>query len=140
MNRKRPDVHPDARGFTLIEVMVALAIAAMGVAAIVAAARGGLANGALSGRYAEATRRAESRLAEVGVVSALSPREQSGDDGGGFSWHSRIALSGVRPVSNGAVTPALYDVEVDISWPEGGSRRSVMLRSQRFATVAPHHG
>ena len=48
-----------AAGFTLIEVLVALAIAALGLGALMAAAGTGLGNATLADQYIEATRRAQ---------------------------------------------------------------------------------
>lgn len=128
----------------MIEVVVALAIAAFGIAAIVAASRGGLSNASLAQRYEQATRRAQTRLAEIGVLGPLTPGEQAGDDGDGFQWHSRVAPPALQPAqpagTDGASMPALYDVEVDISWQQGGRSYRVELDSQRFATVATSHG
>src|SRR5262245_58465334 len=83
-------------GFTLIEVLVALAVAALGLAVLMAAIGVGLGNARLAERYLEATSRAQSHLAQVGVSLPLSPGEQSGDDGGGFSWLVRISPAAVN--------------------------------------------
>ena len=66
-----------ARGFTLLEVMVAFAIAALALAALTQAALGGLHATQAAAHTQEALSLAQSRLAAV----ALNPRagEQSGD-------------------------------------------------------------
>lgn len=140
LSRKRPEARGAARGFTLIEVIVALAITALGLVAILAAARTGLGGTTLSGRYVEATRRAQSHLAEIGIAGPLVPGARSGDDGGGYSWRSLVAAPAVTPVPAGVPMPGLYDVEVDISWQDGGSVRGVTLRSQRFGYATAPHG
>ena len=122
-------------GFTLIEVVVALAIAAMGLSLLMAAASTGLGNAHLADQTIEATRRAQSRLAEVGTTSPLDPGLRSGDDGGGFSWRSRISspvLHGSRP-AGGSKVMGLFTVEVTISWRSGNSIKSVSLQSKRAA-------
>lgn len=140
MTRKRTDPSDTAAGFTLIEVLVALAIAGIGIAALVAAIGTGLGNGDLSSQYIEATRRAESRLAMVGIAEPLAAGQQSGDDGGGYSWHIQISLPLIRAAVKGTPpSPALYDVDIDITWLHEGRTRSVSLRSQRIGP-APAHG
>ena len=122
-------------GFTLIEVVVALAIAAMGLSLLMAAASTGLGNAHLADQTIEATRRAQSRLAEVGATSPLDPGLRSGDDGGGFSWRSRISspvLQGSLPAGDSKAI-GLYTVEVTISWRTGNSIKSVSLQSKRTA-------
>jgi general secretion pathway protein I len=122
-------------GFTLFEVVVALAIAAMGLGALMAATSQGLGNAQLADRYIEATRRAQSRLAELGKATLLVPGVQSGDDGGGFSWRVRIAPPATHdaPPANGVPALALYTVEATVSWQSGGASRSVSLQSLRLA-------
>jgi hypothetical protein len=71
----------------------------------------------------------------VGSAIALTPGEQSGDDGGGFAWRVRISslqAHAVPPRVNAPPPPALYDVEVTVSWRDRGSGHSVVIHSQRL--------
>ena len=128
-------------GFTLIEVTVALAIASLGLGALMAAAGTGLGNATLAGRYIDATRRAQSHLSAVGTLTPLRPGVQSGNDGGGYSWLVRISepmLHAPGPVPHKLL--GLYTVEVTLTWRTGVSTRSVSLQSQRLAYVADNNG
>jgi prepilin-type N-terminal cleavage/methylation domain-containing protein len=140
-----------ASGFTLIEVTIALAIAALGLGVLMAAAGTGLGQGDVADRYIEATRRAQSHLAGLGVLTPLRPGTQSGDDGGGYSWQARIfepamhagAEPGAGPSAPGAAAQnplGLYTVEVTLTWRSGMGTRSVTLRSQRLAPIADGNG
>jgi general secretion pathway protein I len=121
-------------GFTLFEVVVALAIAAAGLGLLMSAAGEGLGNSGLAYQYVEATRRAQSHLAEIGVTAPLLPGLRSGDDGGGFTWSTRISAPSMHMVAEtpGGKPLGLYTVEVSISWRSGNSSRTVSLRSQRL--------
>lgn len=135
LSKNRAD-HPSS-GFTLIEVIVALVIAGLGLALMIGAAGAGLGNAGAADRYIAATRRAQSHLAALGIAAMLRPGEQSGDDGGGYSWRSTIsgpALHATRAQSAAKVL-GLYNVTVTVSWRDGVSYRSVSLSSQRFAQV-----
>jgi hypothetical protein len=82
----------------------------------------------------EATRRAQSHLAEIGITTPLVPGVRSGDDGGGFSWTAWIsAPTGHETGEASAEMPALglYRVEVTIQWRDGVFVRSISLHSQR---------
>jgi general secretion pathway protein I len=126
----------DSEGFTLIEVMVALAIVAVGMTALLTAASSGIGGASLSARYIEATRRAESRLAALGRDEPLAPGEQGGDDGAGYRWRIRVAAPALHPsLSPGGPTAALYDVDVTMSWAEGGRTRAISLQTQRAAQI-----
>jgi len=109
-----------------------------------AAANTGIGNAGLADRYIEATDRAQSRLAQIGAISRLTPGEEFGDDGGGFSWRLRISppLIGAQQ-SGDARQPqplGLYTVQVTISWRSGTSTRSVSLQSQRLARLGEDNG
>jgi general secretion pathway protein I len=125
-------------GFTLIEVLIALAIAALGIASLIAATGTGLGNVDVAARVIEATRRAQSRLAAVGISAPLLPGELSGSDGDDYAWTTRISSPLIHTAVAGAdPTPALFEVEVEISWYDGPRRRSVSLRSERLAAAVP---
>ena len=128
----------------MIEVTIALAIAALGLGVLMAAAGTGLRNGTLADQYIEATRRTQSHLASVGVLTPVRPGTLSGDDGDGYSWQSRISQPVIHTGAStgpGAQSPfGLYTVEVTLSWRSGFGTRSVTLRSQRLAHVADDNG
>jgi general secretion pathway protein I len=129
-------------GFTLIEVLVALAIAALGLGALMAAAGTGLANSGVADRYIEATRRAQSLLALAAAAAPLQPGERSGADDDGFAWRIRVSAPVLHAAVKGATAdrlPGLYAIEVTVTW-SAGSTRSVSLRTQRLAQIGPDDG
>jgi len=131
----------NSSGFTLIEAMVALAIAALGLGVLMAAAGTGLGNAALADRYIAATRRAQSHLAAIGTLTPLRPGVQSGNDGGGYSWQVRISQPVLHAPGPAATNPpALYTVEVTLSWRSGIGTRSLSLQSQRLGHVPDGNG
>ena len=77
-------------GFTLLEVVVALVIAALAVVGLFQAASGGLLAVDTAGRVEEAVQRAQSQLAAVGRSAALVQGEFTDDDGGGYHWRLRV--------------------------------------------------
>ncbi len=119
-------------GFTLIEVLVALAIAALGLGVLVAAATTGIGNAGIADKYIHATRLCQSHLAEVGFTIPLKPGVYSGGDGEGFRWRAQIAsLGSHRQDAAGTTALRLYAVTIHESWPSGARRRSVALSSER---------
>ncbi len=114
--------HADA-GFTLLEVMAALVIAALASIVLYEAGFNGASEAAAAAHYQEAVVRAQSRLASIGVLTALQPEQLSGDDGGGFHWRLTIA----EDQSNGTGL-TLYDVQVI----EGFGNRQVVLATKRL--------
>jgi general secretion pathway protein I len=132
----RPGVRRDS-GFTLIEVVVALAIAALGLGVLMAAVSQGTGNVTAANLYIEATRRAQTHLDSVGLTAPLRSGEETGDDGGGFTWRVKIVQSGTRAPPQGGNQPAvgLFDLTVTISWRTGLGAKSLSLQSERLARV-----
>lgn len=125
------------RGFTLIEVLVAFAIAALALGLLFQAASSSGTAAHQAGMYEEAVSRAKSHMAMVGRESDIAPGEQEGDDGSGYRWRVKITPSATaQPPQD--TTPesrlVLYDVEVSISWADSGRAHSVVLHTQRTGT------
>lgn len=116
------------RGFTLLEVLVALLIGGMALGGLLEGTTRGLRAAVAAERTAEALSIARSRLALAGVAP-LQPAETSGEDAAGYRW--RVL---VRPVAaqDGL---ALYDLRVAVVWQDPwGQAREVAL-STRAAGV-----
>jgi general secretion pathway protein I len=128
------------KGFTLLEVIIALIIAGMAAAALFEAVGSGLHQTQTASMYDQAIVRAKSRLAAVAHGTKLQPEDRRGDDGGGFQWRARVApvastalrpagLTGNRAASSYSVV--LYDIIVWVGWKDGGTEREVRLETQQ---------
>lgn len=130
-----------ARGFTLLEVLVALAIAALGIGALVEAASGGLTNVDVAAQYLSALHHAQARLAALGVESSISPGERDGRNEDGYRWHMKITpvAAGTRAddigQDIGRALPTLFAVEVAVSWRRGLVTRTVTLDTLRLGAT-----
>ena len=127
------------RGFTLLEVLIAFAIAALALAIMFQSAGFGINAAHRSGRVEEALTRAKSHLAALGPDADKLIGAHEGDDGGGFHWRLDIAprFNAAPPPadqSNGPV-PTLYTVRVTISWHEGARDDAVTLMTERLGSV-----
>ncbi len=119
------------RGFTLIEVLVAFAVAALSLAALLQVFSTGLKNAATSKNYAQATMHAESMLAHIGVEEAISPGVRRGAFVDGYRW--TVAVTPFDAAVATSLAQA-FDVVVTVAWgQEGGAGRSVSLRTLRLA-------
>jgi general secretion pathway protein I len=136
----RGERRPRERGFTLLEVLVAVAIAGLALVGLFQAGSGGMFAADTAARAEEAVQRAQSHLAAVGRNAALVQGEFTDDDGGGYRWRLKVqplaTRQGLAPDGNSAVTSTLYDVEVAILWPGRKGERSVVLRTLRLGNAA----
>ena len=123
-------------GFTLLEVVIGLAIAGLALVALFEAGSGGLFAAETTARAKEAVERAQSRLAALDADGVLPIGVTGGDDGGGFSWRASISPIDVA-ADAGAGQPTLYAVEVVVSWREHRRLRSVSLASRRISIAGP---
>jgi general secretion pathway protein I len=80
----------DARGFTLLEVMIAFVIAVLAPSALIAVAGAALQSSRTSARYQDATARGQSRLTEATAGKTLTLGEREGDDGDSYHWRVRV--------------------------------------------------
>ena len=125
------------RGFTLIEVLVAFAIAAMALGLLFQAASSSGTAAHQAGNYEEAVSRAKSHMAMVGREADIAPGERTGDDGSGYRWKIAITPSAAAQPPEGTAPEnrlVLYNVEVSISWLDNGRAHSVVLHTQRTGT------
>jgi general secretion pathway protein I len=129
-----------ARGFTLLEVLIALIIAALATAALLQAAGTGLQATSRAALIDQAVVRARSHLDTATHGGKLQAGDWQGDDGGGFHWQVRVVAeqSGiVRPFGLGgpraqpSVQVVLYRVIVAISWREDGTTHSATLQTEQ---------
>ncbi len=137
MSTERPS---GSAGFTLLEVVVAVAIAGLALVGLFQAGSGGVFAVDTAARAEEALQRAQSHLAAIGRDAALVQGDASGDDGGGYRWRLQVQpVSERRGVAADGITPqnkALFSVEVAISWEARGHQRAVVLRTLRLGNEA----
>jgi len=124
-----------ARGFTLLEVLVAFVIAALALGVMFRVAVDALHASQTAARYDEAVVRARSHLTMATDGGALMPGDWQGDDGGGYRWRlhvTTVSLAAARPAGGAAGALALYAVTVWITWFEGDQTRDVRLDTEKI--------
>lgn len=131
------------RGFTLLEVMVALAIA---LPALLILYREGAAALELTGSslaLQNALSRAQSHLAAL-AAGGVAPGDREGDDGGGYRWHTRIVPLATAEPPRGQQAPrsayaggtSLFAGSVRISWKGPRGEQSVTLETRLLGPAA----
>jgi prepilin-type N-terminal cleavage/methylation domain-containing protein len=89
----------DDAGFTLLEVVIAFAVAALALGALYEGSTAGIRATAIANHYEAALSRARSRLAAAGNPALLNAGESSGDDGGGYTWRLLVSRVASAPIA-----------------------------------------
>ncbi|MDB5408913.1 MAG: ral secretion pathway protein [Rhodospirillales bacterium] len=131
MSSMLPRANDPTAGFTLIEALVAFAVAAVLLGAIYDIYSTGMRGATGGARYGTAVLIAQSALESLTNVQ-LSPGETT-DRVGIFARHTtvRVRTDLVPPGSQLALTP--YEVVVRIDWHEGVRQRALSLSTLRLS-------
>lgn len=117
------------RAFTLVEVLIALAILGIGLVALLQLHVLSLRSADRAARQEDALRLATTKLAETlakPVPEAASGVAEDDDPAAGMSW--RVTTRAVESAELGGVeVPSLFRVVVDVSWADGPRERKVSL-------------
>ena len=122
-----------AAGFTLIEVLVALAVIGLALGAVAGAFGNGLVGHRTASDAETALALAENQLALAGAVPRTGA--SSGDFAGGFAWRATVSPyedEGVKSADAAVALPRLYRIAVSVDWHDGRRRREVSLSTLRL--------
>ena len=118
-------------GFTLVEVIVALAILSAGLSLLLGLISNSLRQTASAQRMAGAGSLAQSLMAEVGTDLAIRAEVRDGQYSNGYRW--RLKMQPYDNVSENDERPVgLYSVSAEVEWEEGTERRFYALTTLRL--------
>jgi general secretion pathway protein I len=126
--------HPAPRteeGFTLLEVIVALAILSVAFALAMELLAAGVRSAKASEDYTQAVLLARQKMAEVVVTPNLEGSADKGDFDRGFHWYSEVQPLSQEEERDPAAR--LYQVRVRVTWPGRGAEKSLDLYTFRMA-------
>jgi len=122
------------RGFTLIEVVVAMAILAVALTVIIELFSGGLRLARTSAEYTKAINYARVKMEEIAVKQTLEEGTQEGEFDHTFRWQVETKKVDVLPIQKGIdfMPPTeLFQVKVNVLWKSGLREKSTRLETYR---------
>ena len=123
-------------GFTLLEVMIALAILGMTFAFAMELLATGVRSAKTSEDYVQAALLARQKIAQVAVLRSTGGEADGGEFGGGFRW-----VSEVHALPQEEELPArLYQVRVRVTWPGRRGEKLLDLYTMRMAVYEAKFG
>jgi general secretion pathway protein I len=121
------------KGFTLIEVMVALAILGVGLTVVIELFSGGLRLARASMEYTKAVNYARTKMEEIAVKSAVQEGTGEGEsDDKAFRWQvavKKVDLLSIDRSIDYKPPIELFQVKIDVFWKSGSQERSTSLES-----------
>jgi general secretion pathway protein I len=115
------------RGFTLLEVLVALAIMAIAVTLVIQLFTADLRAITRSGDVTSAVVRADSRIREIVAEPSLEEKTWSEETGDGYRMD--ITVSEVNKARTDNLPVKLMEVVLTVRWIEGMKERSLRLKT-----------
>ena len=122
------------KGYTLIEVLVAMTILAMAMTVLFRVFSGGLRNVGIAGDYARAVAIAESQLAAADGTR-LAPGVEQGAIADRYEWTRAVRQLEVADTRTSGVSA--YEVNVTVAWEQNGRARQVTLSSVLLESGGP---
>jgi general secretion pathway protein I len=122
------------KGFTLIEIVVALAILGIGLTVIIELFSGGLRLGRTSEEYTRAMGFARMKMEEITSKQNIEEGTDEGDFDKTFRWQVDVKKIDLFPVDkNPDLKPPvdLFQVKVNILWKSGSKERSAILETYK---------
>ena len=129
------------KGFTLLEIMVALAILGIALTVILQQFSAGLRSVRISREYTAAVIHAREKMEECCLNQKLAEKEETGEFEDGYKWRVVVAPFKEEKKNEGESTEFLlltmYDIKSTVSWDGGGKSRQVELATVK---VVPKEG
>lgn len=116
-------------GFTLLEVLVALAILGIAITVVLQLFSANLRSVAASGDYLSAAVKAEAKMREILDDNALSEKSLSETTKDGYRID--VSVADTLKEKTDSIQVALLDVSVTIHWTNGARERSLTLRTAK---------
>jgi general secretion pathway protein I len=118
------------KGFTLLEVLVALAILSMALVAVFELFSANLKGIAVSDDYVSAVAKAEAKMRAILADDNLQPGSFSETTDDGYTMEATVSETASQRSADLQVR--LLEIDLTVSWTRGTKRRSLTLRTMKL--------
>jgi type II secretion system protein I len=122
--------HQSSKGFTLLEVLVALAIVGLAVTAILELFSSNLRAVSVSEDHVKASLRAEARMREILDSDDLAEKTWTETTVDGYRVD--VAVSKVQTERTQTIGMVLFQVDLSLSWKRGMKNRTINLKTLKL--------
>ena len=128
-------------GFTLIEVVVSLAILGIALAVIIELFSGGLRLARTSKEYTKAVNYARTKMEEIESQQDIEEGTEEGEFDDTFHWRVGMKKTNILPPEkfpDFKPPVELFQIKVDVLWKSGSKERSTSIESYRTVKRQDH--
>jgi len=121
------------RGFTLMEILVAVMILAISVVVILQLFSGGLKSSRLSGDYTLAIFHAREKMDEILLQDEMTDEVLEGEFDDGYEW--RVNVKYIEPDEEDKRSPVVdsFNIDVNINWFYGNKKKDFKVSTIKIA-------
>ena len=119
------------KGFTLIEILVAISILSISLVVIFQLFSGGLKSSILSDRYTRGIFHAKERMEEILLSAEFTEEVTEGEFGDSYRWRSEIIRIEQEEEESSKLTFDTYNIKVDVMWYEGDKEKHFAISTMK---------
>jgi len=126
------------KGFTLIEVVVGIAILGIALTVIIELFAGGLRLARTSKEYTKAVSYAHTKMEDIGLQQNIEEGVSEGEFDDVYHWRVAMKKVNLLPVEKPwevKLPVELFQVRVDVLWKSGSKERSASIESYRTIKI-----
>ena len=120
------------KGFTLIEILVAMSVLAISLVVILQLFSGGLKSVRLSNQYTRAIFYAREKMEEILLTEDLEEGRQEGESEEPLGWRAEIVLIEPEDDEASKLPFDTLQIMVDVMWHEGEKEKHFQISTMRM--------
>jgi len=129
--RSGPGFSVSSRGFTLIEILVAISILSISLVVIFQLFSGGLKSSRLSDQYTRGIFHAKEKMEEILLSTEFAEEVSEGEFEDSFRWKSKIVPIEQAEEEASKLPFNTYNIKVDIFWDEGYKEKRFSISTMK---------